>query len=118
MLPSRQFPEALFYLSKLVTILYLVLAGTRLSYPNKPKNHNFKGGLTMFNSKRIIFLIGLLSIVTLTGALLAGPAFASKPASEHKAWMCHYNGEGDPTVDSTGDGVLDSEFINMGWQVQ
>ncbi len=44
----------------------------------------------MFNSKRIIFLIGLLSLVTLTGALLAGPAFASKPQSAHKADICHY----------------------------
>ena len=44
----------------------------------------------MFNTKRIIFLIGLLSLVTLTGALLAGPAFASKPASAHKADICHY----------------------------
>ncbi len=40
----------------------------------------------MFNSKRIIFLIGLLSLVTLTGALLAGPAFAKGP----KSGVCHY----------------------------
>ena len=41
----------------------------------------------MFNSKRIIFLIGLLSLVTLTGALLAGPAFAAPKA---KGYVCHY----------------------------
>ncbi len=41
----------------------------------------------MFNSKRIIFLIGLLSIVALTGALLAGPAFAAPKA---KGYVCHY----------------------------
>ncbi|MCH7621686.1 MAG: hypothetical protein IH870_07290 [Chloroflexi bacterium] len=40
----------------------------------------------MFNTKRIIFLIGLLSLVTLTGALLAGPAFAKGPKSS----VCHW----------------------------
>ncbi len=57
----------------------------------------------MFNSKRIIFLIGLLSIVALTGALMAGPAFAGgnggngngngKTDSDHRVVMCHFNDE-------------------------
>ena len=41
----------------------------------------------MFNSKRIILAISLLSIVVLSGALLAGPAFAGKPV---KVDVCHY----------------------------
>ena len=44
----------------------------------------------MFNTKRIIFLIGLLSLVTLTGALLAGPAFAKKDKADFKSSVCHW----------------------------
>ena len=49
----------------------------------------------MFNTKRIIFLIGILSLVTLTGALLAGPAFAAKKEKGNgndgsKTLICHY----------------------------
>ena len=54
----------------------------------------------MFNTKRIIFLIGLLSIVALTGALMAGPAFANPghgkgnggPGTTEtaKVYICHY----------------------------
>ena len=58
----------------------------------------------MFNTKRIIFLIGLLSLITLTGALLAGPAFAGKPV---KVDVCHYAAaetivtvEGDLTIET------------------
>ena len=45
----------------------------------------------MFNTKRIILAISLLSIVALTGALMAGPAFATKKESSHKTMICHYN---------------------------
>ena len=44
----------------------------------------------MFNAKRIIFFIGLLSAVALTGALLAGPAFA---APKVKVDVCHHADE-------------------------
>ena len=57
----------------------------------------------MFNTKRIIFLIGLLSIVALTGALMAGPAFANPghgkgkggpgAAETAKVAICHYGEE-------------------------
>ena len=57
----------------------------------------------MFNTKRIIFLIGLLSLVTLTGALLAGPAFAEPKSSEHaKTLICHYN-DAEVVDEDTGD---------------
>ena len=46
----------------------------------------------MFNSKRIIFLIGLLSVVAVSGALLAGPAFAKGDKVKGKVEFCHYQG--------------------------
>ena len=67
----------------------------------------------MFNTKRIIFLIGLLSIVALTGALMAGPAFAGKPdkglggASDasHRTTICHYQGYESALFGEVDDGT-------------
>ncbi len=65
----------------------------------------------MFNTKRIIFLIGLLSLVTLTGALLAGPAFAAPKSSDHeKVLICHFAEAVDATFDAeTGDMLTEAE---------
>ncbi len=74
----------------------------------------------MFNSKRIIFLIGLLSIVALTGALMAGPAFAGKGGNgngngngtsgdaSHRTNICHYQEYQVEVwgVDEAGDPML------------
>ena len=71
----------------------------------------------MFNSKRIIFLIGLLSIVALTGALMAGPAFAGNGNDGSKTLLCHLNSE----LDAGDDGFLDSvdtpstDDVEAGW---
>ena len=70
----------------------------------------------MFNTKRIIFLIGLLSLVTLTGALLAGPAFAEpKSRGDHgKTLICHYNSVTVYALDE--DGFPTSEVLEaIGW---
>ena len=69
----------------------------------------------MFNTKRIIFLIGLLSLVTLTGALLARPAFAGKPESSHKTLVCHWNSEVDGGLDGLVGGDYAGDDLPMGW---
>ncbi len=71
----------------------------------------------MFNTKRIIFLIGLLSLVTLTGALMAGPAFAKpKDGGDHgKVLICHFAEAEAATFDAEG-GLL-TEAEDAYWKV-
>ena len=56
----------------------------------------------MFNFKKIGITPGILGMVGLTGALMAGPAFAGKGGngndngktdSGHRVDMCHFNEE-------------------------
>ena len=75
----------------------------------------------MFNSKRIIFLIGLLSLVVVSGALLAGPAFAKKGNGNDgsKTTVCHYQEEVEEVlgveVDANGDPVVEVRGERAEW---
>ena len=69
----------------------------------------------MFNIKRIALALSILGLVGLTGALLAGPAFAKAPESKHAKFdICHY-GDGDWVDNGNGlELVPDSD----GWMVK
>ena len=64
----------------------------------------------MFNAKRIIFIISLLSLVAITGALMVGPAFAKGDKGDKKVEFCHYQGYEaavyEARLDEEGDPVL------------
>lgn len=71
----------------------------------------------MFKTKRIVLAISLLSIVALTGALLAGPAFAAKSP---KVDVCHYAAPETIvtiTTDAAGDPITITTHEPERWGV-
>ena len=80
----------------------------------------------MFNFKKIGIALSIMGLIALTGALMAGPAFASKKDKDlggaedgatHKMDICHFNADGDWVDDGTNTNTLELVDVDV-WMFQ